>query len=119
MEAHLLALRNEQETIPNSSLLTPIDFAQSNAVFDDCNYILSAYVLPEGIEWPSLQDSRANCQEEAGGRRVLFVRGARHGVDAVNATMDLLCKSEDVVWSLSTQPPSARVSSTNGKGWVA
>ena len=47
--------------------------------------------------WPSFGKSVSK-QEEARGRRVLCVRGARHAVGAVNATMEHLREGKKVAW---------------------
>ena len=97
METSLLMPCDEQDTNHISSLLTQNDFAQSNAVFDDSNSFISAFVLPEGIVWPSL-GFYASAQDSACGRRVLFVRGARHAVGTVHATVELLRNGKNAAW---------------------
>ena len=98
-EAGLLRVENElhpsQES--NPTLLTHSDFQESNVVFDDSGSILSAFVLPQGMVWPSFGNSVSK-QKEARGRRVLCVRGARHAVGAVNVTIERLRGGKDVAW---------------------
>ena len=97
VETSLLMPCDEHDTNHVSSLLTHNDFAQSNAVFDDSNSIISAFVLPEDIVWPSL-GFYASAQEPTRGRRVLFFRGARHAVGTVHATVELHRNGKNAAW---------------------
>jgi len=93
MESSLVHVRCHRT---NNTILTDLEVSDADTVWQESS-LLDAYILPEGMEWPTfsrLDDKQSDCV----GRRVLFSRTALHCIGNEVETTKFLKNNDFVAW---------------------